>query len=111
MFIEIVKYEDKRQRGPGRPRGRTEQGKETRQRLYRAAIQLMTRRGYEDTTLSDVANAAGASAGLLYRYFPSKRAVVLALYDELSAGFAARAAEMPAGRWRDRYLFALRTSL
>lgn len=48
---------------------------------------------------------------LLYRYFPSKQAVVLTLYEELSADFARRAADMPAGRWRDRFLFALRTSL
>jgi hypothetical protein len=40
-----------------------------------------------------------------------KRDVVLALYDELSADYAARAADLPAGRWRDRFLYALRTSL
>ena len=61
--------------------------------------------------MRDVAEVAGVSPGLLYRYFPSKRAVVLALYDDLSGAFAARASAMPAGRWRDRYLFALRTSL
>jgi AcrR family transcriptional regulator len=51
------------------------------------------------------------SVGLLYRYFPSKHAVVLALYDDLSSEFARRAETMPDGRWRDRFLFALRTSL
>ena len=40
-----------------------------------------------------------------------RRAVILAFYDELSADYAARAASMPTGRWRDRFLFALRTSL
>jgi AcrR family transcriptional regulator len=58
-----------------------------------------------------VAGEAGVSVGLLYRYFPSKRAVVLALYDDLSAKYAARAAEMRRGRWRDRFLYALTTSL
>src|SRR5713101_233169 len=47
----------------------------------------------------------------IYRYFPSKRAVVLALYDELSAQYAARAAQMRPGRWRERFLHALRASL
>jgi AcrR family transcriptional regulator len=51
------------------------------------------------------------SPGLLYRYFPSKRAVVLALYDELSEAFARDAAGMPDGKWRDRFLYALDTSL
>src|SRR5204863_9934879 len=51
------------------------------------------------------------SVGLLYRYFPSKQAVILAFYDELSADFARQAAGMPPGRWRDRFIFALTTSL
>jgi len=71
----------------------------------------MAKQGYESTTLRDVAKEAGVSVGLLYRYFPSKRAVIVALYDELSAEYARRAQEMPRGRWRDRFAFALRTSL
>ena len=98
-------------RGRGRPRGETAQGAETRQRLYETAIRLIAARGWQGTTLREVAQEAGVSVGLLYRYFPSKQAVVLALYDELSAAYAARAAQMGPGRWRDRFLFALRTSL
>ncbi|MFP2956280.1 TetR/AcrR family transcriptional regulator [Myxococcus sp. 1LA] len=95
----------------GRPRGRTEQGHETRQRLYATALASITARGYEATHLRDIAKEAGVSVGLLYRYFPSKRAIILALYDELSSAYAARAASLPAGPWRERFLFALRTSL
>jgi AcrR family transcriptional regulator len=58
-----------------------------------------------------VADRARVSVGLLYRYFPSKRAVILALYEELSAKYASRAAEMKTGKWRDRFMFALTTSL
>jgi hypothetical protein len=36
---------------------------------------------------------------------------VLALYDQLSGEYADQAARMPAGKWRDRFLFALSTSL
>jgi AcrR family transcriptional regulator len=61
--------------------------------------------------MRDVAKSAGVSAGLLYRYFPSKRAVVLALYETLSDEYAARAATMRPGKWRERFLFALQTSL
>jgi AcrR family transcriptional regulator len=95
----------------GRPRGRTAEGEATRRRLYEMAIRLIGEQGYEATTLRDVARRAGVSAGLLYRYFPSKRSVVLALYDELSDAFAQEAAGMPAGKWRDRFLYALETSL
>ena len=110
MFTDIVNP-PKRPRGRGRPPGRTPEGAETRGRLYRTAVELISTRGYEGTTLRDVAKAAGVSVGLLYRYFPSKRAIVLALYDDLSADYAAAAKTMPRGRWRDRFLFALRTSL
>jgi AcrR family transcriptional regulator len=89
----------------------TEQGASARRQLYQTAIELIAARGYEATTLRDIAREAGVSAGLLYRYFPSKRAVVLALYDELSAAYAARAASLPPGPWAARFLFALRSSL
>ncbi len=71
----------------------------------------MAKRGYESTTLREVAKEAGVSVGLLYRYFPSKRAIIIALYDELSADYARQAVNMPRGRWRDRFIFALKTSL
>ena len=98
-------------RGRGRPRGSTEQGIAARQRLYRTAIKLIASRGYEATTLRDIASKAGVSVGLLYKYYPSKRAVVLALYDELSADYAARAAKLKPDTWGARFSFALRTSL
>jgi AcrR family transcriptional regulator len=98
-------------RRPGRPRGDTAQGAASRDELYRVAIRLITSKGYEGTTLRDIAKEAGVSVGLLYRYFPSKSAVVLALYDELSADYATRAAEMRPGPWRKRFSFALETSL
>jgi len=95
----------------GRPPGRTARGEAMRRRLYETAVGLIAARGWHETTLRDVAAEAGVSVGLLYRYFPSKRAIVLALYDELSAAYAARAAALFRGRWRDRFLAALETSL
>jgi AcrR family transcriptional regulator len=95
----------------GRPPGESAKGAATRQQLYATAIALIARRGYDAATLRDVAREAGVSATLLYRYFPSKRAVVLALYDDLSAQYAREAATLPRGRWRHRFLAALRTSI
>jgi AcrR family transcriptional regulator len=97
--------------GRGRPPGQTAQGAAARQRLYAIAIELIAARGFDATTLRDVAKAAGVSVGLLYRYFPSKRALVMELYDELSAEYARQALDMRRGRWRDRFVFALETSL
>jgi AcrR family transcriptional regulator len=106
MFIE-----NSNPRKRGRPAGRTAEGEAARRRLYETAVSLIGERGYEATTLRDVARRAGVSVGLLYRYFPSKRSVVLALYDQLSERYAQQAADLPRGRWRDRFLMALETSL
>lgn len=106
MFTQNVKP-----RKRGRPPGQTAQGAAARERLYDTAMQLIATRGYAATTLRDIAKEAGVSVGLLYRYFPSKQAVVIALYDRLSSDYERLAAEMPPGRWRDRFAFALKTSL
>jgi AcrR family transcriptional regulator len=106
MFTET---DERRKRG--RPAGRTAEGEATRLRLYGAAIALIDERGYEAATLRDVATRARVSPALLYRYFPNKRAVVVALYDQLSEAFARHASHMPRGKWRDRFVFALELSL
>src|ERR1044072_2213306 len=106
MFTQNVKA-----RKRGRPPGQTSQGAAARDRLHVMARQLIAAPGYEATTLRDIAKEAGVSVGLLYRYFPSKQAVVIALYDELSSDYARQAADMQPGRWRDRCMFALETSL
>jgi AcrR family transcriptional regulator len=106
MFTDNVKPPQR-----GRPRGQTPQGAAARKRLYDIGIRLMAKQGYEATTLRDVAKEAGVSVGLLYRYFPSKLAIVLALYSEQSAECVRRAEEILPGKWRDRFLFALKTSL
>lgn len=106
MFTQNVKP-----RKRGRPAGQTAQGAAARDRLYATAMRLIAARGYEATTLRDIAKDARVSVGLLYRYFPSKQAVVIALYDDLSNEYAHHAEEMPSGQWRDRFIFALKTSL
>ena len=106
MFTQNVKV-----RKRGRPAGRSPQGEAARARLYDIAIRLISERGYEETTLRDIARAGGVSVGLLYRYFPSKQAVIIALYDQLSTEFARQTAAMEAGTWRERFVFALESSL
>lgn len=103
--------ENKAPRKRGRPPGQTAQGAAARDLLYATAIRLIAERGFEATTLRDIATEAGVSPGLLYRYFPSKQAVVIALYDELSSEYAGRSAQLPPGKWRDRFIVALNTSL
>jgi AcrR family transcriptional regulator len=44
-----------------------------REQLLAAAFELFVSRGYEEVGIEDVARAAGASKGLVYHYFPTKK--------------------------------------
>jgi len=79
--------------------------------LYDVAIRLFSERGYEATTMRAIAREADVSPGLLYRYFPSKPAVVMALYDALSLQFERDAASVDAGDWFSRVDGTLALSL
>jgi AcrR family transcriptional regulator len=43
---------------------------------------LFGRRGYDATTIQDVATAAGIAVGTVYHHFPDKRSILLTLVDE-----------------------------
>ncbi|WP_329193149.1 MULTISPECIES: TetR/AcrR family transcriptional regulator [unclassified Streptomyces] len=45
----------------------------SRERLLQATVELVGERGYEATTLGDIADRAGAARGLISYYFPGKR--------------------------------------
>ena len=62
----------------------TPKARRTRERILEAALELFAERGYEATTMRDVAREAGASLGLAYRYFASKEEFALALYMRLA---------------------------
>jgi AcrR family transcriptional regulator len=56
-------------------------GAATREQVQRAALALFRRRGFERTTMRDVAEHAGLSLGAAYHYFRSKDAIVLSYYE------------------------------
>jgi AcrR family transcriptional regulator len=54
-------------------RGRSTKGRaEVRRDLVAAAVRLFTERGYDETTIDDIAVAAGVGRRTFFRYFPSK---------------------------------------
>lgn len=54
-------------------RGRSVEGRaEVRRELVAAAVRLFTSQGYEDTTVDDIAAAAGVGRRTFFRYFRSK---------------------------------------
>ena len=54
-----------------------------REAILAAALRLVARLGLHNTPMSAVAREAGVAAGTLYLYFPSKEAMINALYLEL----------------------------
>ena len=64
--------------GPGERR-LTEQGRERKQQLVDAAMELFADRGYAATRISDICARAGVAKGLFYWYFPTK----VDLFNEL----------------------------
>lgn len=68
-----------------RPRaGRTPAGRrKLRRALTRAAIDLFSQRGYDATTVDEIAAAAGVGRRTFFRYFRSKEDAIFPNHDEL----------------------------
>src|ERR1700749_84302 len=66
------------------PRARsTPRAEDTRRRIYESAMELFREKGFEETTMRDIAAKAGVALGGTYYYFSSKDAIVLAFYHEM----------------------------
>jgi AcrR family transcriptional regulator len=58
--------------------------KETRERIFQAALGRFRTQGFEDATMRDIAQSAGVATGAAYYYYPSKEAIVLDFYRRAS---------------------------
>lgn len=72
-------------RGPS-----TEKTERTRARILAAAESLLASEGFSGWTMAELARRAECAVGLVYRYFPTRSSLVLALYVDLAAAVAAR---------------------
>lgn len=74
-----------------------------RARLLKAAKTTVARLGVAKATVAEVARTADITPGLVHYYFPSKQALIRALFDQLAVNFTARLATdgAPADRIRD----------
>ena len=54
----------------------------TRERLYKAALKMIARKGYDATTMRAIAAEAGVAPGATYYYFDSKEALVNEYYKQ-----------------------------
>jgi AcrR family transcriptional regulator len=66
-----------------------------RQRLVVAAVDLFTERGYDATTVAQIAERAGVTKSTFFRHFSDKREVLVAGQETLSRLLAEGIAEAP----------------
>jgi AcrR family transcriptional regulator len=68
-----------------------------RAEIAETAFQLFTQRGFDQTTVDDIAAAAGLSRRSFFRYFASKEDAVLGMLNAVGDAIAAELAARPAG--------------
>lgn len=66
----------------------TKEPEERREEIIAAAKKLFDEKGYENTMMSDVAQAVGISQGLPYRYFKSKLELLNAVAENYGQEYA-----------------------
>lgn len=67
---------------------------ETRERLFRAALDLFAEKGFAETTVEDITEAADVGKGTFFNYFPSKDHILLAFGEMQLAKLEAAVAEV-----------------
>ncbi len=91
--------------------GTTPKAEATRARIREVAFRLLAEKGYEGTTMREIAEAAGTSLGLAYRYFPSKDAIILELYGQFQGDLAHAVDTLPPVALAERFFSAMRDLL
>lgn len=72
--------------------------RETAKRIKEAGIRLFIAKGYDATTLDDIAAAAGISRRTFFYYYRSKDDILLSLQGAMGEILAERVREEPAGK-------------
>jgi AcrR family transcriptional regulator len=70
----------------------------TRDAIARAALELFAERGYQETTLAEIAEAADVSTRTIFAYFPSKEDILFCDYAAMRDALARALAERPGGK-------------
>jgi AcrR family transcriptional regulator len=92
---------------------KTAKGEDTRARVFDTALRLFREKGFDATTMRDVAAEAGLSLGAAYHYFASKDAIIAAYYESVQSEHVSRLRKALPERTssRDRLGYALHTKL
>jgi AcrR family transcriptional regulator len=75
-------------------RRRVKPAGERRREILDAAVRLFRDRGFDETTVQDIAEGAGVAAGTLYLHFRSKEHLLQAIHEEFERGLEERFGEV-----------------
>jgi AcrR family transcriptional regulator len=70
---------------------------DTREKIIHAAFSVLSSHGYENTSVKEIAEAAGVAQGLVHYYFKSKQVLVLAVLDAVCKKMELKGLEGEAG--------------
>ncbi len=59
----------------------TDKGEQTRNQIFESALDLFREKGFDSTTMQDIAAHAGVVKSAAYYYFPGKEAIIQAYYE------------------------------
>jgi AcrR family transcriptional regulator len=69
---------------------KVKKSEETRTRILEAALAVFRERGFERSTMREIASAAGMAVGAAYYYFESKDSIVMAFYERSQSEMSAQ---------------------
>ncbi|MEU3736158.1 MULTISPECIES: TetR family transcriptional regulator [unclassified Streptomyces] len=81
---------------PSRPGLRERKKQRTRDALLRAALELFTTKGFEETTVDEIAEAVDVSQRTFFRYFANKQETAFAVQEMVEQRFVETLRERPA---------------
>lgn len=81
---------------PSRPGLRERKKQRTRDALLRAALELFTTKGFEETTVDEIAEAVDVSQRTFFRYFANKQETAFAVQEMVERRFVETLRERPA---------------
>jgi AcrR family transcriptional regulator len=98
-----------------RAQKRSSAGDERRAEVYRAAAQIILRKGFDATSVNDIANALGMTKAGLYHYISGKKELLFDIMnfglDELDEEVAAPAHAIPDAEARLRFMISTHARL
>lgn len=71
---------------------------ETRRRIYSAAFELFLDKGFEETTVEEIAERADVGKGTVFNYFPHKTSFLAAIFEDWVNRITAEMG--PVDKWR-----------